>query len=535
MTLSRPANGRRGRFAVLGIGLLVCAGCASLPKTHTCTPSSALADTADSTSLGRVAARRMAELNAPSGINLMPHGPDAFLARLTLVDLAERSLDLQYYIWHDDTVGRLLLGAVLRAADRGVRVRLLIDDVGAAPDDRTLLVLDAHPNIEVRLFNPIATRSAKALWMISDFSRVNRRMHNKSITADNQITIVGGRNIGDEYFEASAVMNYGDLDALAIGAAAAAVSARFDRYWNSPIVYAITELRHDSPASGDLERAAAALRAFEQQQRDARYAQAMRESRLSQELRDGRVSFSPARIEVTADDPIKVEQAGKDRSQNLMPQLRPQFAAARKSVMLVSPYFVPRKGGVEFLRTLRARGVRVQVLTNGLASADVLPVFGKYKRYRRQLLEAGVELYEFDPAHGHDGPAGPVQTSGGANATDAKAPRAGLHGKVLSFDCLRFFVGSMNLDPRSAFTNTEIGFLVDAPDVAARLCEGLDETFARSAFRLELTTTSNGARHMEWVDTDEGREQRFTSEPRASRWRRFKAWMYGILPIESLM
>ena len=340
----------------------------------------------------------MTELNGPSGINLIPRGPDAFLARLTLVDLAERSLDLQYYRWQDDTVGKLLIGAVMRAADRGVRVRLLIDDVGASPDDRTLLLLDAHPNIEVRLFNPIASRSVKALWMISDFSRVNRRMHNKSITADNQMTIVGGRNIGDEYFEASTVMNYADLDALAIGAAVAAVSARFDRYWNSPIVYGITELRHESPASGDLERAAAGLRAFEQQQRDARYAQAMRESRLSQELRDGRVSFSPARIEVTSDDPIKVEHAGKDRSQNLMPQLRPQFDGARESVMLVSPYFVPRKGGVEFLRSLRARGVRVRVLTNGLASTDVVPVFGKYKKYRRQLLEAGVELYEIDPA-----------------------------------------------------------------------------------------------------------------------------------------
>jgi putative cardiolipin synthase len=387
----------------------------------------------------------------------------------------------------------------------------------------------------VRLFNPIASRSVKALWMISDFSRVNRRMHNKSITADNQMTIVGGRNIGDEYFQASTVMNYADLDALAIGTAVPAVSARFDRYWNSPIVYGITELRHESPASGEIERAAAALRVFEQQQRDPGYAQAMRDSRLSQELRDGGVSFSPARIEVTADDPIKVEQAGKDRSQNVMPQLRPQFDGARESVVLVSPYFVPRKGGVEFLRSLRARGVRVRVLTNGLASTDVVPVFSKYKKYRRQLLEGGVELYEIDPAQVHDGPAGPLPASDAATASDAKAPSAALHGKVLSFDCLQFFVGSMNLDPRSAFTNTEIGFLVDAPDVARRLCAGLDDTFARGSFRLELTTTASGATHMEWVDTDEGREQRFTSEPRASRWQRFKAWMYGILPIESLM
>ena len=477
----------------------------------------------------------MSELKGPSGIRLLPRGPDAFLARLTLVDLAERSLDLQYHLWHDDTVGRLLLGAVMRAADRGVRVRLLVDDVGTAPDDRTLLALDAHPNIEVRLFNPIATRSVKALWMLSDFSRVNRRMHNKSITADNQITIVGGRNIGDEYFEASTVMNYGDLDALAIGEAVAAVSDRFDRYWNSPVVYGIAELRDDPPPSTDIARAAAGLRAFERQQRDARYTQAMRESPLSQELRDGRVAFTAARIEVTADDPGKVEQAGKDRSQNLMPQLRAPFDRARESVVLVSPYFVPRKGGVEFLKSLRARGVRVRVLTNGFASTDVVAVFSKYKKSRRQLLEAGVELYELDPAHDHRGPQGPRQPSERPNASEATTPRAGLHGKIISFDCLQFFVGSMNLDPRSAFTNTEIGFLVDAPDAAALLCEGLDQTLARTAFRVQLTTSSNGARHMEWVETDEGRERRFTSEPGGSRWKRVKAWMYGIMPIESLM
>ncbi len=371
--------------------------------------------------------------------------------------------------------------------------------------------------------------------MLSDFSRVNRRMHNKSITADNQITIVGGRNIGDEYFEASTVMNYGDLDALAIGEAVAAVSDIFDRYWNSPVVYGIAELRDDPPPSTDIARAAAGLRAFERQQRDARYTQAMRESPLSQELRDGRVAFTAARIEVTADDPGKVEQAGRDGSQNLMPQLRAPFDRARESVVLVSPVLraPQRRGGVpeippcarssregahERLRVDR-RGGRVQ----------------QVQEYRRQLLEAGVELYELDPAHDHRGPQGPRQPSERPNASEATTPRAGLHGKIISFDCLQFFVGLMNLDPRSAFTNTEIGFLVDAPDAAALLCEGLDQTLARTAFRVQLTTSSNGARHMEWVETDEGRERRFTSEPGGSRWKRVKAWMYGIMPIESLM
>ena len=220
-------------------------------------PLVGIADTADSTSLGRVAARRMSELNGPSGINLMPPGPDAFVARLTLVNLAERSLDLQYYSWQDDMVGKLLLGAVLRAADRRGPRATAHRRRGCGARRSELLLLDAHPNIEARLLNPISTRSAKALWMISDFRRVDRRMHNKSFTQDNQMTIVGGRNIGDEYSEASTVMNYGDLDALAIGAAVAAVSARFDRYWNSPIVYGIRELRHDSllrPASSNTRR-----------------------------------------------------------------------------------------------------------------------------------------------------------------------------------------------------------------------------------------------------------------------------------------
>jgi len=535
MLVSPRSNSCPAGLTVAGIALCASTACASLPKTRTSNPSWALVNTAESTSLGRLAARRMSHQDGPSGIHLMPQGPDGFLARLTLVDLAERSLDLQYYIWHNDTVGKLLLGAVMRAADRGIRVRLLIDDVGSAAKDRMLLALDAHPNIEVRLFNPIASRSVRTLWMISDFSRVNRRMHNKSFTADNEVTIVGGRNIGDEYFQASAVMNYTDIDALAIGAAVDDVSATFDRYWNSPVVYGITELRHESPPSADLERAAAGLRAFEQQQRDAHYAWAMRENRLAQELRDGAVSFSPARVEVLSDDPGKVEQPVNDRSQILMPQLRPQFDATRDAVTFVSPYFVPRKGGVEFLRSLRARGLRVRVLTNGLASTDVVPVFGKYRKYRRQLLEAGVELYEIDPTRGRDEHAAPLQTPDDAKATDAKPPRAALHGKVLSFDCRQFFVGSMNLDPRSAFTNTEMGFLVDAPAVAGKLCDGLETTLARDAFRLELTSSSTGARHIEWVDTNEERDQRFTSDPRAGRWRRFKAWLYGILPIESLM
>ena len=261
----------------------------------------------------------------------------------------------------------------------------------------------------------------------------------------------------------------------------------------------------------------------------------MHDSRLSQELRDGRVSFSPARIEVTADDPGKVEHAGKDPSQNLMPQLRPQFDSARDSVVLVSPVLRAPQGG----RRVPAVAACARDQGEGAHQRPGLDRRGagvrQVQEYRRELLEAGVELYEIDPLHDLDGPAGPLPTPEAAKATDTKAPSAALHGKVLSFDCLRFFVGSMNLDPRSAFTNTEIGFLVDAPDVAGALCQGLDGTFARGCLPPRADDDVSGSRHLEWVDTEKGGEQRFTSEPRASRWLRFKAWMYGILPIESLM
>jgi putative cardiolipin synthase len=511
------------RRALVGLLSLALAGCASLPKARTITPSYVLADTSETT-LARAAALALAEIQGPSGVHLTARGPDAFLARLALVAAAERSLDAQYYIWHGDTTGRLLISAVVRAADRGVRVRLLIDDVGSAPKDENLLMLDTHPNVEVRLFNPVASRDRRRLGMAGDFSRTNRRMHNKSFTADNQVTIVGGRNIGDEYFEASPELDFGDLDALAVGAVVRDVSDEFDRYWNSPVVYGITELRKSRPTAEEGAKALASLREFERQPQAQAYAQALRDSGLAEQLRAGKVSFTAARVTLRADDPAKVERPDEDRSKNLLPQLLPEFAGTREQLVLVSPYFIPGKKGVEALRHVRERGVEVRVLTNSLASTDVTPVFAAYRKYRRALLEAGVEIYEVDPAARREG-------SGG----DSRRARAALHGKVLVFDCREFFVGSMNLDPRSAFTNTEVGFVVEAPELAARLCSGLESALASGAFRVGLRREPSGGTETEWVGREDGREVRFSSEPRSSGWQRFLAWFYSLLPIEPLL
>jgi cardiolipin synthase C len=320
---------------------LALAACATLSTERSATPSYALTDTADTT-LGRYAERALAGLQGPNGVHLMSRGQDAFLARLVLAETAERSLDAQYFIWHGDDTGRLLMAALLRAPDRGVRIRVLIDDVGSAANDTNLLMLNRHSNVEVRLFNPLASRSARALGMMLDFARTNRRMHNKSFTADNQIiTIVGGRNIGDEYFEAHLGVDFSDLDALTVGSIVANVSVWFDRYWNSPATYSINDLTTARPGAKAYDEARASLTEFERTQRGLAYAQALRDSALAQQLHNGDIPFTAADVRVLADDPAKVERPDEDRSKNLRPQLMPEFAGLRDQLFLVSPYFVP--------------------------------------------------------------------------------------------------------------------------------------------------------------------------------------------------
>jgi len=514
---------------------LALAACASLPTERTTPPSYALTGTGD-TRLGVVAARAVADLKAPSGIHLLYQGPDAFLARLVLAEAARRSIDAQYYIWHGDVTGRVLIAALLRAADRGVRVRLLIDDVGSAANDMNLLLLTRHANVEVRLFNPVASRSTRMLGILFDFARTNRRMHNKSFTVDNQVAIVGGRNIGDEYFGAREDVNFGDLDSLTVGAAVADVSSHFDAFWNSSSVYAIQDLTTARPDAAAYDKARAELEAFAQQQRDRTFTRAVRDNELATQLRAGHVVLTGGSVKVLADDPAKVERPDEDTSKNLMPQLMPEFASMREQVVMVSPYFVPGAEGVEALRRLKARGIRVRVLTNSLASTDEPSVYSGYAKYREALLEAGVELYEVNP----DATPDELRSRRHAEDDDDDGPhgsgrsRAALHAKTLVVDCRLFFVGSMNLDPRSAFTNTEIGIVVDAPAEAAHLCSVLDDVLAR-AYRVELRRTETGGSRIEWSGLEDGREVRYTTSPKTSAWQRFKSAFYGLLPIEPLL
>jgi len=428
-----------------------------------------------------------------------------------LARAAERSLDVQYYIWHADTSGGLLAHELWQAAERGVRVRLLLDDNNTRGADEAIAALDAHPNIEVRLFNPYANRGFRLGELATDFARVNRRMHNKSFTADNQAAIVGGRNVGDEYFGAESAVAFADLDVLAVGAVVPEVSAAFDAYWNSESAYPAASLISAPPRRTPAEK-------IEERPDAARYLQAVRATPLVQMLLSGSLPLEWAHARLVQDDPAKVLQPPERTELHLLPRLEAAMGKPLKEVDLVSPYFVPTKEGSAALCTLAERGVQVRVLTNSLAATDVAPVHAGYAKYREPLLRAGVRLYELKPSIEKEAK-GKDRAAGGSDAS--------LHAKTFALDRERIFVGSFNFDPRSARLNTEMGIVVESPALAARLSQALDRDISNIAYEVRLS--SDGG--MEWIEGD----ARYTSEPGAGMLRRLWIDFLSILPIEWLL
>jgi len=482
-------------------------GCAGLPTGIDRPQSSAFTDTA-STRLGRGLAAAVAAHSGKSGIHPLDNARDAFAARVLLARAADRSLDVQYYIWRADTTGNLLCEALWGAAERGVRVRLLLDDNSTRGMDESIAALDAHPNIEVRLFNPYANRAFRLGELAGDFARVNRRMHNKSFTADNQATIVGGRNVGDEYFGAGTPVAFSDLDVIAAGAVVSEVSAAFDAYWNSESAYPAASLITAAPRRRweKVEETPAA----------GRYAEALRAAPLVRQLLAGDLPLEWASARVVSDDPSKVLQPPERDELHMLPRLVAALGDPVRELDLVSPYFVPTKDGTAALRQLAERGVKVRVLTNSLAATDVAPVHAGYAKYREALLRGGVRLYELKPTITEQ-----TDRGGIGGSSDAS-----LHAKTFAVDRSRIFVGSFNFDPRSARLNTEMGVVVESPALAARLSDTLDIVLPRDAYEVRLAGDG-----LEWIDG----ETRHMSEPGAGLLRRLWIGFLSILPIEWLL
>ncbi|MBO9515305.1 MAG: phospholipase D family protein [Variovorax sp.] len=512
------------------LGLLL-TGCASLPGRVERTESTALANTAD-TRLGREVRKLAAAHPGKSGIHPLIVAEDAFAARVVLARLADRSLDLQYYIWHGDTTGQLLWQAVWEAAERGVRVRLLLDDANTGGLDPTLAALDAHPNIEVRLFNPFANRSFRAGDFVADFSRVNRRMHNKSFTADNQVTIVGGRNIGDEYYGANMEIGFQDLDVMAIGPVVQEVSNEFDLFWNSASAYPAASVIGPAEPGG-----AEALRsAWEQVHRNpeaVQYLDAVRRTPLMAQLANNQLDFEWTTARVLHDDPSKVLQPTDRADLQMLPQLLKAMGSPTRELDLVSPYFVPGANGTRSLVQLAQNGVKVRVLTNSLSATDVSPVHAGYSKYRQELLQGGTVLYELKPGSAVPPPEKDGDRPRGMPGSGSRgSSAASLHAKTFAVDRERIFVGSYNLDPRSARLNTEMGVVIDSPALAGTLSKQFDTAIPTRAYRVRLQPDGRG---MEWIDTEPQGETRYATEPGAGPVKRLWIDFLEILPIEWLL
>ncbi len=497
---------------------LLTTACSTLPSNGDRAPSAAFTDT-DGTALGKVAiasrpAGRDAEADV-SGIQLVSRGEEAFGSLYTLIAHAERSLDLQYYIVKDDPYARTLLRAAREAAERGVRVRLLIDDFYTSGEDSRIAWYAAHPNIEVRLFNPFAYGrswfATRLMASLTDVDRVNRRMHNKLFIVDNALAITGGRNVGAEYYQHSSQTNFLDLDVIAAGPVVHELSDTFDTYWNSGLAYPIERLTKPGDANAmtiDQKALADPNDPVRKATDDARASG----EKLAAELAAGRLPLVWAPTELIADKPTKIHRTaprlgrgdGRGRlvgGQTIATDVLAIIDTAEHDLVIVSPYFVPGERGVKVLDALVRRGVHVRVLTNSLAATDAAIVHIGYSTYRKRLIEAGVEIHELRPDPGTDN----------ARLSALGSSKASLHAKVLVIDRASLFVGSFNVDQRSALENTEMGLHIESPALAEEVLGILRDRGPESRYR--VTVDADG--HLLWTTRDHGVDQVFDDEPGA--------------------
>ncbi|WP_374077866.1 phospholipase D family protein [Bdellovibrio bacteriovorus] len=494
--------------------------CQSVPMNFKAPESYALTETSD-TYFGKFLAPSVHANPGKSGFYPLQAGTDAFVARLESVRRAEKSLDVQYYIWHDDLVGKMLFHEILAAADRHVRVRLLLDDLHIGQYQDLLLVLDSHPYIEVRMFNPFTNRSLRILEVFR-FSQINRRMHNKVLIADNQTSIIGGRNIGNEYFTASRESNFGDFDVWCFGPVVAESSHAFDLYWNHRLSVPISVLNKREVGGGELSHLQSELRDLIKSPEAAMYTKEMFDSNLAKEMRLGKISSFWGKAKVFSDSPEKV--AGESyKTTSMLNQVTALPIKADKEIFIVSPYFIPGKKGVDYFKRKHQEGVKVTVFTNSLASNDVPLVFAGYKKYRKGLLKAGVEIYEMRPK------VTPKKKK--VKASISAGARLGLHGKAYVFDRRVMFVGSMNLDPRSVELNSEMGVLFESPELAQKFVELTSLELPDIAYKVVVDEKGK----MEWI-THEGEKQvRVDSEPETSIWKSFEAGFLSLFVPESML
>ncbi len=435
-------------------------------------------------------------------------GHDALLARIALIEAAQETIDLQYYIYRDDETSQLLSWRLYEAAERGVRVRVLLDDMQNR-NDSELAQFSRHPNIEVRLFNPHQYRTARSFALLTDFDRLNRRMHNKSLSVDGAASIIGGRNIGNEYFSVSANVEFGDLDLLLVGNTVTQIGEQFDLYWNNEYATPIEWLNDEDKVISKQQIQEWLIEAdLAEKFSHGRYD--FKKLPIYHRVINGELHFYWGEAEVLYDLPSKIQ----DEQSDLIDSVSMLLEQANQSLLIISPYFVPTEKGTQDMIDAVKAGKRIIVVTNSLASNDVFAVHGWYAKYREALVEGGIELWEIK-----------------ANAHITKkwsftgSSRSSLHAKAFVIDEKDLFVGSMNWDPRSANLNTEMGVIIHHPEYSQKVWQEMPKLLRRAAYQIQWQDGD-----IVWVDHQS--DQVLTSEPDAGVFRRIGAWFSGVLPIE---
>ncbi len=521
-------------FSLTALLVALLNGCASLPpgSNFPKNPSLALVHP-DETRLGGQFESAAREHEGNSGFRIFPAGADGFLLRMQMIHSAERTLDLQYFIFRGDETGRLLSDAVLHAADRGVRVRILVDDGETVAGDEQLTTLAAHPSIELRIFNPFAYRGhtelLRAIEFLFNSARLDYRMHNKLLVVDNAIALIGGRNIGDQYFQIDPDSQFADDDVFVGGPISRKLSGTFDEYWNSALSIPIQALSGGKTSRAELNEH---RRQLHQETRQLAadgidYAQKVASGQPFEGIISGLLPLTWAPAQVVCDSPDKKKvESGAMVGRLMQRAVANATKAVQSELLMITPYLIPGREGMQTFKELRQHDVRVRILTSSLESATVLAAQAGYMHYRVPLLEDGVELYEIRSLLGN--------TKGsGETAHIARYGNYSLHAKLFVFDRQRLFIGSMNFDQRSLHLNTEIGLIIDSSVLAQQIATRFEAmVLPQNAYRLEARPNGAAVPNLVWHTQEAGKAVAYDTEPARSEWQRIKVNMLSILPLD---
>lgn len=511
--------------------LLSLSACTTLPKQQNIQPEYAYDIDTQQTDLAKIITPLKQQNPELTGYHVLYDPLEAIAARINLIERAEKTLDLQYYIWDNDKIGSLALYKIIEAADRGVKVRLLIDDNNAGKMEGVYLALDQHPNIEVKLFNPYRFRRLRPIDMVLDLKRINRRMHNKTFTADNQISLIGGRNMSNQYYNVSDSYQFSDVDVMLVGQAVDDITHSFDEYWNHSYAYPVRNIINHNTYTLRYDGLKEQLTKHYQEITVQNYLDLSNRTHDFDQWLDHNIQLDWVKAEVVKDAPDKIRARAK-KEQHLNFQMVKRLENPEHSVDLISAYFVPQKQGEAKLIELAKDGVQVRVLTNSFKANDVALVHAFYAKYRIDLLKNGVELYEFLPAISEDNLYPNSKEISKQTKVSLKGlSRSSLHAKLMALDNKQVFIGSFNFDPRSANLNTEIGVIINSPPLANAVHKTMDVNLKKYAYKLVLDSQQK----INWLKETPQGIVTLRKEPKMKWWQKAGVKIISWLPIEGFM